>query len=88
MNGVDDTNGHSSRGLTRPQSSKKMYFDFADAPVTHEETVGNPTELIRLELPYLLLDVLGLQITLDLFILVEADPAGGPLGRPLDALLG
>lgn len=56
--------------------------------MTHEETVGNPTELIRLELPYLFLDVFGLQITLDHFVLVEADLEGGPLGRPLDALLG
>ena len=70
------------------RAAKEFSVPFEDAPVTHEETVDNPTELVRLVIPHLFLDVLGLQITLDLFLLVEADPEGGLLGRLLDALLG
>lgn len=70
------------------RAAKEFEVPFEDAPVTRLKTVGNPTELVRLEIPDLFLDVLGLQISLDLELLVEADPDGGLLGRLLDALLG
>lgn len=82
-------------------AAKDFEVEFEDAPA---EVVGSSgkimnsgaanlgalqvTELIRLEIPDLFLDVLGLQISLDLELLVEADCDGALLGRLLGNLLG
>jgi hypothetical protein len=69
-------------------AARDFNVEFADADVIDQGEVGNPTRLITLVIPDLFLDVLGLQISLDLELLVDADPEGGLLGRLLDALLG
>lgn len=76
-----------------PNDAKEINTTFEG--VSFEAEVGgtdNPdsqvVELIRLEIPDLFLNLLGLLVTLDLFLLVEADPEGGLLGQLLAALLG
>lgn len=54
--------------------------------MTDVDEVGNPSQLILLEIPDLFLDVLGLLVSLDLELEVEADPEGGLLGQLLEGL--
>lgn len=69
-------------------AAKDFDVEFTDAEVTSLGEVGNPTELVRLEIPDLFLNVLGLLVSLDLEVLVEADENGGLLGQLLAGLGG
>ncbi|MFC6905859.1 twin-arginine translocation signal domain-containing protein [Halalkalicoccus tibetensis] len=69
-------------------AAKDINTDFDDLEfiVTDVDAVGNPSQLVLLEIPDLFLDVLGLLVSLDLELSVEADPEGGLLGQLLEGL--
>jgi hypothetical protein len=71
-----------------PNAGQEIDTDFDDLEfvVTDVDEVGNPSQLVLLEIPDLFLDVLGLLVSLDLELLVEADEEGGLLGQLLEGL--
>jgi hypothetical protein len=69
--------------------AEEIDASYGDASLEVETSqVGNPIELLRLEIPDLFLDLLGLLVQLDLELVLEADEDGGLLGQLLAGLGG
>jgi hypothetical protein len=66
-------------------AAKDFEVEFEDAilDIGEIEDEDNFSRLVELRIPDLFLDVLGLQVSLDLDLTVDADPEGGLLGQLL-----
>lgn len=69
--------------------AEEMDATFENATLDVETTQnGELVEILRLEIPDLFLDLLGLLVQLDLELVLEADEDGGLLGQLLAGLGG
>lgn len=88
---LENANENAANGIDTEFDDAPFSLDLEENDVngnTELLKAGGSVELARLVIEDLFLDVLGLEITLDVLLVIEADPEGGLLGRLLADLLG